>query len=217
MPKQNFFLIEKTLHQQNQDLAQFKQFTQNELQLDKKIVDDLLESLIKTEQQVMKVIQNGIELLRSRSLLEGIVINELTDKDYQKIRSAFEEGESLAQVIGITDEQLVVIYEYASSLYNDNLLKDAETIFAFLVLLNSAIASFWYGWGSCICKNNSSTNRIIPFLMAFSFDGSQFKYFYCLVRELILADHEASAKNLLDLYQSKFSNLNQRQKLNDLF
>lgn len=210
------FLEEAALQQQIAFNSLFRTINKY-VPIDSKTHEKLLLDIGLLLQESIRVIDAALAILRDTHILDSAVIQQLKAADVSKVKEQFSKGDSVAEILNIEDDALYQIYEFAMDEFNTGHKNKAETLLAFLVLLNPAIAPFWYGWGACSSINESQTNSIMLFMMAFSLAPTEFKYYFALLRQLLKEGYEQVAHDLKAEYDSTFNEHKQQLLIVELF
>ena len=126
--------------------------------------------------------------------------------DEQRIREAADalfKGGTIADIKGLSDDELETIYALGYNLYTTGQLKDADTVFRYLVFIDHTNAKYWIALGAVQQLNREFANAVTSYGFASFLDihnpKPQYHAAECL---LALGDKEKaeSALAALDLY-----------------
>jgi len=104
--------------------------------------------------------------------MEFPIPEDIGDKlsDPELFREQIKKGMTLQEILELTDEQLEMFYQAASTLYNENRLIEAVEAFTFLTTLNPMVANFWLGLGMAEQRIEEHGNALLAFAMAMMAD-----------------------------------------------
>lgn len=112
-------------------------------------------------------LMHGIEILVEEQLLSKSVLHELQKMVMQKtVRQEVKGGKLPQEILHLTENDLVKIYEAASDHYKREHYAAATGLFLCLTFFNPFVASFWLGQGMTQEKSTHYEAAAISYLMA---------------------------------------------------
>lgn len=85
-----------------------------------------------------------------QAMLEMAKAEGISEKRFDEVYDALSKGAKIADVLGITKENIEAGYALAYNLYKSGKYKDAETMFRGLCLYDGDDPRLWMGLGACL-------------------------------------------------------------------
>ena len=93
-------------------------------------------------------------------------VNSLTEEDLEKAAKDFFNLGTIAEMRGITHEELEAVYSMGFSFYNTGRYDDAETIFKFLVMFDHLEQKYWVGLGAVAQVKKEYAKAVVAYSYA---------------------------------------------------
>lgn len=93
-------------------------------------------------------------------------VNSLTEEDLEKAAKDFFDLGTIAEMRGITHEELEAVYSTGFSFYNTGRYDDAETIFKFLVMFDHLEQKYWVGLGAVAQVKKEYAKAVVAYSYA---------------------------------------------------
>ena len=124
----------------------------------------------------------------------------------ETLRSFIEEGKSLQEIIGYTDELMEQLYKAAYEVFQEGRYKDAQDGFLFLTTLNPYVYAYWLGLAMSYQLMEEYEQAILAYECASSVESeTPLPYYYLAGCHLYLNEYD-EAQESLDLLKEKCRN-----------
>ena len=110
-----------------------------------------------------------------------------------------EEDHLLQEIVGLSDEKMLLIYDYASELYEDKKYQDASDILYLLIILNPINFYFWQAFGIASLKIDDLPAASAAFETAIALDPSQPDP-YLYLQEVLIKQREMDAAKQINTF-----------------
>lgn len=129
-------------------------------------------------------------------------INSLTEEDLAQAAKEFFNLGTIAEMRGITHEELEAVYSTGFSFYNTGRYDDAETIFKFLVMFDHLEQKYWLGLGAVAQVKKEYSKAVVAYGYAGFLDLENPKpQYYAAECFYALGDKEKALSALASLEQ----------------
>ena len=133
---------------------------------------------------------------------EDLVISQATMerlKNKQQLLEWLEQGKSLQDIFGFSDEALIEFYEAAKKIFEQKRFCEAIKAFTFLTNLAPNVPAFWLGLGIAQQNNKEWEQAILSFQAAYELEQINFIPYKLCIECLIEIGNEKDAIITLDL------------------
>lgn len=158
--------------------------------------------------------------IKQATVQTGKFVEEKLGADFEKIGAAgTKKGNSIKDVLGISDESAEAIYGQAYLLYTTGRYKDAAEIFKLLIMMNATESKYVMGLGACYHMLKEYHSAASTYMLVSAIDPQNpLPYFHASDCYIQIGD-KVSAALMLEMTlkktqdQKKFETLKQRAEI----
>lgn len=129
--------------------------------------------------------------------MKASIYNEFLEK--KSIADELKHGKNLKEIVGISDERLDEIFDFACTLYNEMRYKDAGDVFFLLTNLSPQNFNYWQGLGFSSYQAQELNEAIMAYQCAMSIAPDNIEIYPYIIRTLCDLNDKDSAKFYYDL------------------
>lgn len=142
------------------------------------------------------LIHEGIMLLQIEGKLPA---SFLDGRSHALIKNAHNvTGQVPQEILGITDDELVVIYSLAREYYQRTAYHEAQALFLLMLEINPTVALSWQGLGMCLEQEAKYKEAAALYIMAAELDEDDFNPYIWASDCLSKAGQEEERKHILE-------------------
>ncbi len=164
----------------------------------KKAADALRKALVASFDQYSARMKHGIELLSQAGLLTKIDPTKITTFAANLQSSRLSEA-SVQDEIGLSDEDMLIIFEHGSEFFERQEYESAADIFLLLTFFNGVVAPFWISLGLAEERKQDFNAAGIAFLMASEVQEEDMSWALRAADCYMKAKNENQAEKILDI------------------
>ena len=124
--------------------------------------------------------------------------DERTDRIAKMVLQCLEQGISVADIRGYSEEEIEALYQVAYNLYQQQKHQDAKTVFHCLSIYEHTDARFWLGLGGCCQRLNEFESAINAYSCAALADATNPVYSFHACECYIAMKDWSTAKKAIE-------------------